>query len=186
MKLKTLKTGLQTSMMLAAVPAYLLMMSGCSTTDHYNRTAASDDGRGGGHSAPVEHVADHGPGDEHNPNFGHSGPQDGDHHDVHVVAHVHDKVSFHGGHLPEGWSHWAHPVFARPIYHFDWNHVAAITCVAQDANGDQYPITDNTYPYHWDVNMPFAEDEALDFCHNTDMPNQALADSCFLASCTPN
>jgi hypothetical protein len=94
---------------------------------------------------------------------------------------VHAPVIFHGrGH--EGWHHWDHPRFERPIYHFDWRHIHYVTCTAQDANYENYPVTDDSYGGRWESMMSAVEDEALDFCYNT----SGFPASCVLVGCTAN
>ena len=48
----------------------------------------------------------------------------------------------HGGYP---WPHWDHPAFVRPIYYWDWNRLATVTCTAQDSEGELFPVTEDGY-----------------------------------------
>jgi hypothetical protein len=78
------------------------------------------------------------------------------------------------------WRHWEHPVFARPVYYWDWGIVHSVTCVAEDSYGDQYPVTEATFPGFALSNMSAVEDDALDRC----MSESGGDPSCYLATCS--
>jgi len=78
------------------------------------------------------------------------------------------------------WRHWNHPTFPRPHYYWDWAAVRAVTCVAEDSYGDQYPVTQNIAAGFGLQDMTPIEDAALDRCFS----ESGQDPSCRLVSCT--
>jgi hypothetical protein len=96
---------------------------------------------------------------------------------AHAVRVLSPRVVSYGGHH---WTHWAHAEFARPIYYWEWTTVHHVTCVAEDSYGDQYPVTEETFPGFGLVHMTAIEDDALDRCAAESGGDQ----TCFLATCS--
>lgn len=78
------------------------------------------------------------------------------------------------------WAHWAHPEFVRPLYYWDWMHIHSVNCIAEDAYGDQYPVTESAFSGFGLVNMTAVEDDAIDRCY----AESGGDNSCYLATCT--
>ena len=78
------------------------------------------------------------------------------------------------------WKHWAHPVFRRPIYYWNWAVVRTVTCVAEDSYGDQYPVTESITPGFQLQDMTGVEDDALDRCY----AESGQDPSCMLVGCS--
>jgi len=78
------------------------------------------------------------------------------------------------------WRHWEHPEFARPVYYWDWGGIHQVSCVAEDSYGDQYPVTEDTFPGFGLANMTGVEDDALDRCYQESGGDP----SCYLATCS--
>lgn len=79
-----------------------------------------------------------------------------------------------------GWSRWNHPAFVRPVYRWNWGQVQTVTCVAQDSNGNQYPVIEPTYSRFDLARMSDVEDDALDRCY-TESGQDPM---CALAGCS--
>jgi hypothetical protein len=95
-------------------------------------------------------------------------------HSVRVLA---PRAVVHGH---GGWTHWEHPEFARPTYYWTWGSVHAVTCIAEDSYGDQYPVSESAGPGFGLPNMTDIEDDALDRCYS----ESGQDTTCFLATCT--
>ena len=78
------------------------------------------------------------------------------------------------------WNHWAHPEFARPAYYWNWGAVRQVSCISEDSYGDQYPVTQATFPGFALVNMTVVEDTALDRCYSESGGDP----TCFLLTCS--
>lgn len=78
------------------------------------------------------------------------------------------------------WHHWEHPEFVRPMYYWDWHVIRNVTCIAEDSYGDQYPVSETTFPGFGLPNMTAVEDEALDRCYQESGGDP----SCYLATCS--
>jgi hypothetical protein len=87
------------------------------------------------------------------------------------------KVVVHG---QAGWRHWEHPMFRRPVYYWNWGALRNVTCTAEDSYGDQYPVTESTFPGFGLANMTAIEDYALDRCY----AESGQDPSCVLLSCS--
>jgi hypothetical protein len=96
-------------------------------------------------------------------------------HPVRVLA---PRVVVRGGHRE--WKHWSHPEFARPAYYWDFGVIHNVSCIAEDSYGDQYPVTQATYPGFGNDGMTSVEDDALDRCYSESGGDQ----SCYLATCS--
>jgi hypothetical protein len=131
---------------------------------------------GGGHGGGFPgHGGGHGGGFP-----GHGGGFPGHGHGGFPGGHHFDPYPIHHGYNP--WNHWAHPFFPRPIYHYDWYRVRAMTCTAVDAYGSEYPVTQSDYSgYDYYTRLDEIEDSALDRCYQ-ETDGDA---SCRLLGCTP-
>lgn len=96
-------------------------------------------------------------------------------HPVRVLA---PRVVVRGGRRE--WKHWSHPEFVRPAYYWDWAAIHNVSCIAEDSYGDQYPVTQSTYPGFGNDGMTSVEDDALDRCYSESGGDQ----SCYLATCS--
>ena len=83
-----------------------------------------------------------------------------------------------------GHTRWVHRdhVFARPHYDWDWGSVRSVTCVAADALGGQYPVTEETEPGFSLAGMSDVQDDALDRCSSESGPDA----DCVLVNCSQN
>jgi hypothetical protein len=95
----------------------------------------------------------------------------------HTVRVLRPQAVHYGAHP---WRHWQHPVFARPVYYWDWPVVRQVTCIAEDSYGDQYPVTEETWRGFALNNMTDVEDDALDRCYQESGGDP----SCYLATCS--
>jgi len=95
----------------------------------------------------------------------------------HAVRVLRPQVVHYGAHP---WRHWEHPVFARPVYYWDWAALRQVSCIAEDSYGDQYPVTEDTWRGFGLMNMTDVEDDALDRCYQESGGDQ----SCYLATCS--
>jgi hypothetical protein len=95
----------------------------------------------------------------------------------HALRVMRPTVAHYGAHP---WRHWEHPVFARPVYYWDWTAIHNISCTAEDSYGDQYPVTEETFAGFGLVNMTAVEDDALDRCNVESGGDQ----SCYLLTCS--
>jgi hypothetical protein len=96
-------------------------------------------------------------------------------HQVRVLA---PRIVPYGNH--HAWRHWEHPLFARPVYYWDWGAIHHVSCIAEDSYGDQYPVTESTFSGFGLDNMSAVEDDALDRCNAESGGDQ----SCYLATCS--
>ena len=96
----------------------------------------------------------------------------------HAVRVLSPRVIRHGGERP--WRHWGHAEFARPVYYWDWTAIRHISCIAEDSYGDQYPVTEETFPRFGLIDMTAVEDDALDRCYAESGGDQ----TCYLATCS--
>ncbi|HUB09861.1 MAG TPA: hypothetical protein VMB50_22855 [Myxococcales bacterium] len=78
------------------------------------------------------------------------------------------------------WAHWNHPDFQRPLYYWNWAATHTVSCVAEDSYGDQYPVTEQTWPGFANGDMTEVEDNALDRCYSESGGDT----SCYLATCS--
>lgn len=95
----------------------------------------------------------------------------------HNIRVLRPTVVHYGAHQ---WKHWEHPVFARPVYYWDWFNVRQVSCTAEDSYGDQYPVTEDTWRGFGLNNMTDVEDDALDRCYQESGGDP----SCYLATCS--
>jgi hypothetical protein len=96
---------------------------------------------------------------------------------AHQVRVMRPRVVRYGGHE---WRHWDHPQFARPVYYWQWGAIHNVSCIAEDSYGDQYPVTEETFPRFGLQNMTAIEDDALDRCYSESGGDP----SCYLATCS--
>jgi hypothetical protein len=93
---------------------------------------------------------------------------------------VYDPVFIHSG-IYAG-AHWNHPFFDRPVYGWSWDSLALVTCTAENADGDQFPVTENEYMgIEYQAQLPEIEDAAIDMCYDETGGDT----SCALVACTP-
>jgi hypothetical protein len=71
-------------------------------------------------------------------------------------------------------------MFRRPVYYWNWGALRNVTCTAEDSYGDQYPVTESTFPGFGLANMTAIEDDALDRCY----AESSQDPSCVLLSCS--
>jgi hypothetical protein len=95
----------------------------------------------------------------------------------HAIRVMSPRAVKHGEHQ---WRHWEHAEFSRPVYYWNWAVIRSITCIAEDAYGDQYPVTEDSFSGFGLVNMTTVEDDALDRCYAESGGDQ----SCYLATCS--
>jgi hypothetical protein len=96
------------------------------------------------------------------------------------VGRHYDPVTFRGGNYT--WNRWDHPVFARPVYDWDWAVLRLVTCTAEDSEGDLYPVTEDGYiGVVYEDRVSDIEDAALDRCYSETNSDTG----CVLLSCTP-
>ncbi len=91
-----------------------------------------------------------------------------------------DPFSVRWGFAP--WRRWEHPYFVRPVFAFEWDRVAALTCSALDSSGRAYPITVNEWRGRaYEERIGQIEDLALDRCYEESGGDP----SCYLEGCWP-
>lgn len=71
-------------------------------------------------------------------------------------------------------------MFRRPVHYWDWGAIRSVTCIGEDSYGDQYPVTESTFPGFGFANLTAVEDNALDL-----LSESGQDPSCALLSCSP-
>jgi len=70
----------------------------------------------------------------------------------------------------------------RPIYHWDWYRLHAVTCTAEDSSGDLFPVTEDGYIGNvYQSRLEQIEDAALDRCYDETGGDPG----CYLVDCQP-
>jgi hypothetical protein len=134
---------------------------------------------GGGFGPGPVHGGGFGPGPVHGGGFG-PGPVHGFPGPIHGDPGFGHPYPIHGGAYP--WPVWNHPFFPRPVYYWNWAGLESVTCTAENAAGEQFPVTNDGYIGDvYQEQLGNIEDAAIDRCYNETGGDT----TCHLLDCVP-